>query len=204
VTGALDALRRRYGGHTPGLLGAARSCAVLAPLLETRSGPCLLFETRAAGLRQGGEVCFPGGWMEPGETPGQCALRESWEELGIPPEQVELIAPLDFQCGRGGFVFYPVLGRVAPEAAAALRPNPGEVKETFCVPAAFFLEHPPQVYGYDMVPDVGEDFPYDRIGFPQGYPWRRGRVEVPLYQWEGRAIWGMTARTVRNLMEGMR
>ena len=68
----------------------------------------------------------------------------------------------------------------------------------------FFLEHPPQVYGYDMVPDVGEDFPYDRIGFPQGYPWRRGRVEVPLYQWEGRAIWGMTARTVRNLMEGMR
>ena len=66
MTGALDALRRRYGGHTPGLLGAARSCAVLAPLLETRSGPCLLFETRAAGLRQGGEVCFPGGWMEPG------------------------------------------------------------------------------------------------------------------------------------------
>ena len=197
--------RARWQGHTPKPLGMQREYAVLVPLVEGGEGPALLFEVRADTLaRQPGEVCFPGGRMEPGETPGQCALRESWEELGIPPEQVELIAPLDFQCGRGEFVFYPVLGRVAPEAAAALRPNPGEVKETFCVPAAFFLEHPPQVYGYDMVPDVGEDFPYDRMGFPQGYPWRRGRVEVPLYQWEGRAIWGMTARTVRNLMEGMR
>ena len=131
--------RARWQGHTPKPLGMQREYAVLVPLVEGGEGPALLFEVRADTLaRQPGEVCFPGGRMEPGETPGQCALRESWEELGIPPEQVELIAPLDFQCGRGEFVFYPVLGRVAPEAAAALRPNPGEVKETFCVPAAFF------------------------------------------------------------------
>ena len=52
-------------------------------------------------------------------------------------------------------------------------------------------------------PGWGEDFPYDRIGFPQGYRWRGGRVEVPIYAWEGRAIWGLTGRITRRLLEGM-
>ena len=76
------------------------------------------------------------------------------------------------------------------------------VKEAFWVPVDFFLCHPPEVYTYALVPDVRE-CPYERIGFPQGYPWRRGRMEVPIYQWEGRVIWGMTARTVRGLLEAM-
>ena len=50
---------------------------------------------------------------------------------------------------------------------------------------------------------MGEDFPYARIGFPQGYRWRGGRVEVPIYAWEGRAIWGLTGRITRRLLEGM-
>ena len=79
-----EALRRRYAGRAPGLLGAERACAVLCPLVETPEGPSLLYEVRAASLRQGGEVCFPGGWMEAGEGPVQCALRETWEELSIP------------------------------------------------------------------------------------------------------------------------
>ena len=73
-----EALRRRYAGRAPGLLGAERACAVLCPLVETPEGPSLLYEVRAASLRQGGEVCFPGGWMEAGEGPVQCALRETW------------------------------------------------------------------------------------------------------------------------------
>ena len=77
--GELEALRRRYGGYAPGLLGARRSYAVLVPLLRTADGLRLLFEVRAAALRQGGEVCFPGGRMEPGETPEECALRDTEE-----------------------------------------------------------------------------------------------------------------------------
>ena len=47
--------------------------------------PHLLFEVRADTLdRQPGEVCFPGGHMESGETPAACALRETEEELSIP------------------------------------------------------------------------------------------------------------------------
>ena len=185
-------------------LGARRSYAVLVPLAQREEGLSMLFEVRADTLkRQPGEVCFPGGRMEPGESPVQCALRETWEELNIPPETVEVIAPLDFQCQGGGQVFYPVLGHVTPQGLPALEPSPAEVKETFWVPVDFFRNHPPKVYAYELIPHV-EDFPYDRIGFPQGYPWRRSQVDVPIYQWEGHTIWGMTARTVRGLMEAMK
>lgn len=199
----LKGLEALLKDRTPGLMDSKRAYAVLVPLVEQNGELCLLYEVRARTLRrQPGEVCFPGGLMEKGETPEDCALRETWEELGIPPEAVEVIAPLDFQCSLGDQVFYPILGHVAPNGAEALRPSPAEVKEAFWVPVDFFLCHPPEVYTYALVPDVRE-FPYERIGFPQGYPWRRGRMEVPIYQWEGRVIWGMTARTVRGLLEAM-
>ena len=83
MSGALDALRRRYDGHTPGLMGARHSYAVLCPLVEKPDGLYLLFEVRAAGLRQGGEVCFPGGRVDAGESAVDCALRETEEELGL-------------------------------------------------------------------------------------------------------------------------
>ena len=85
----LEHLRRRYADHVPGLLGARHSYAVLCPLVERPDGLHLLFEVRSAALhRQPGEVCFPGGRMEAGETPEQCALRETEEELAIPRQEV--------------------------------------------------------------------------------------------------------------------
>lgn len=70
--------------------------------------------------------------------------------------------------------------------------NPAEVQETFLVPFSYFQTHQPITYTYPLVPQVGEDFPYDLIGFPQGYPWRGATAEVPIYLYEGRAIWGLT------------
>ena len=203
MTGALDALRRRYGGHTPGLLGAARSCAVLAPLLETRSGPCLLFETRAAGLRQGGEVCFPGGWMEPGETPEDCALRETEEELSIPREEVDLLGPSDFICNQRGFLLRPVVGVVSPAGLAQMQPSPAEVAEVFTVPLDFFRRTPPVTARYRLIPSLPEDFPYEAAGIPRDCAWSCGAVEVPSWRYEGHVIWGMTARIVKDLMQGL-
>ena len=199
----LEALRRRYGGHQPGLLGARHSYAVLCPLVERPDGLHLLFEVRARNLSQGGEVCFPGGRMEAGETPAQCALRETEEELSIPAAEVSLLGTPDFICNQTGFLLRPVLGLVSPGGFAALRPSPAEVAEVFTAPLSFFAETAPEPWRYELVPQVPEDFPYESVGIPRDYAWNHGWVDVPVWYWQGHAVWGMTARLVRDLIKSL-
>ena len=198
---SLEALRRRFDGRRPGLLGARQEYAVLCPLLQQPDGLHLLFEVRSSGLRQGGEVCFPGGRAEPGESPADCALRETWEELSIPPSEISLLGEPDFICNQRGFLLRPVLGLVSDEGVRRIRPAPAEVAEVFTAPLAFFRDTPPQVYTYELIPQVPEEFPYAAVGVPSDYPWSRGRVDVPIWHWRGHAVWGMTARLVRDLVK---
>ena len=191
----------RLSGRTPQIMGASAQYAVLAPLVERDGALHLLFEVRAHTLsRQPGEVCFPGGRVERGESPAACALRETEEELAIPMGEVKLLAPLDLLVHQGGFLVHPFLARVTAAGLRAAAPSPAEVEEVFTVPLDFFFQTPPRRYSYDLAPQVGEDFPYQLIGFPQGYPWRHGRVDVPIYLWQDRAIWGITGRIVDNLV----
>ena len=138
--------------------------------------------------------------MEPGETPQDCALRETEEELSIPREEVTLLGTPDFICNQRGFLLRPVLGLVSPAGLAALRPSPAEVAEAFTAPLSFFRETAPDLRRYALVPQVPEDFPYGPVGIPRDYPWSRGQVEIPIWYYQGRAIWGMTARLVKEII----
>ena len=200
---AAEALRRRFEGHTPGLLGASRAYAVLCPVVETPDGAALLYEVRAAGIRQGGEVCFPGGRMEDGETPLECALRETEEELSIPRAHIAPLGSMDFICNQRGFLLYPVPAVIQADGLKFLKASPAEVAETFTVPLSFFRETPPRVYSYELTPRPPADFPYEEIGIPSDYPWASGRVEVPVWRWRGRVIWGMTARITDALANAL-
>ncbi len=201
MNGELAGLARRFQDHTPDLLGASRSCAVLCPLLEREDGLHLLFEVRSSRVSQGGEVCFPGGKMEPGETPQDCALRETEEELSIPRREITLLGTPDFIYSQRGFLLRPVLGLVSPGGLAAMRPSPAEVAEVFTVPLSFFRETEPDIRRYELLPQVPEDFPYGPVGIPRDYPWNRGQVEVPIWRCRGHAVWGMTARLVREIVK---
>lgn len=203
MRGELERLARRYQSHEPGLLGASRSYAVLCPLIEDADGLRLLFEVRAPQLRQGGEVCFPGGRMEPGERPEECALRETEEELSIPQGEVELLGPSDFICNQRGFLLRPVVGVVSPLGLARMRPSPAEVAEAFTVPLDFFRRTAPVLARYELTPTLPEDFPYEAAGIPRDYAWSRGSVEVPAWRYEGHVIWGMTARIVRDIIRNL-
>ena len=73
--------------------------------------------------------------------------------------------------------------------------------EVFTVPFAFFQATEPEVYAYDLLPQGPEGFPYEALGIARDYPWSRGRVEVPVWRYEGHVIWGMTGRIVRGLVK---
>ena len=137
----LEQLEVLLRGRAPGLMDSRQSYAVLVPLVEREGELCLLYEVRAKTLRrQPGEVCFPGGRMEPGETPEACALRETWEELAIPSGAVKLLGRLDFIAHRANFLMWPVLGVVDSGALVRMVPSPAEVGEVFFVPLSHLLK----------------------------------------------------------------
>lgn len=114
--------------------------AVLVPIVLHRGGPTVLLTQRTDHLRDhAGQVSFPGGRIDPGDRDAvDAALRETEEEVGLPRNQVEVIAPLDPYITRTGFRVTPVVGLVTPPVDP--KPDPFEVAEVFETPLAFLLD----------------------------------------------------------------
>lgn len=197
----IEDFARVFRQRKPRVIGSYRYYSVLVPLVEKEGELNILYEVRGEQLkRQPGEVCFPGGQMEKGETPKQCAVRETAEELNIKESDVEIIAPLDYIHTYSNFTMYAYLGVIDYEVVRNAQVNAAEVKEIFLVPVSFFVENKPYVYNFDVIPDVGDDFPYDMINSEDGYHWRKGIYNVPIYRYEDYVIWGLTGRMTYNLI----
>lgn len=116
-----------------------RPASVLVPVI-LRDDPTVLFTVRASHLRNGaGQISFPGGRAEATDpSPEHTALRETFEEIGLPAGQVEVIGRLGHYVSRNGHGITPVVGLVPPPLT--LRQNPEEVAEIFEVPLTFLLD----------------------------------------------------------------
>lgn len=189
--------------RVPEILGHEqfRKSAVLLPLLDVKGETHVLFEVRSMKMRsQPGDICFPGGRMDEKDAdPSACAIRETVEELGIHAEAIEDVFPLDYVVNDLGRIIYPFAGRI--ENIKEIVPNEAEVEEVFTVPLSFFMDTKPDLYRVNLQAIPAEDFPFDLIVGGKDYNWRTRHINELFYVYEGKVIWGLTAKIMQHFTE---
>jgi 8-oxo-dGTP pyrophosphatase MutT (NUDIX family) len=119
--------------------GGLREAAVLIPIVWHDAAPSVLLTLRAAGLSaHAGQVAFPGGRIEAGETAEAAALREAAEEVGLDPRLPVIAGELPRHLTGTGFRVTPVVAFLDPPLT--LTPDPAEVAAIFELPLAVVLD----------------------------------------------------------------
>jgi 8-oxo-dGTP pyrophosphatase MutT (NUDIX family) len=157
----------------------ARDAAVLIPVVGGDE-PSLLFTVRSETLSShSGQISFPGGRIDPGDaSPAAAAVREAHEEIGLDPNEVEIVGELDWiQTYVSGYVVVPVVGWLP--ARAPLRPNPAEVARVLDVPLAKLS---------------------DAIRANAGFTHAGRTYPTEAWVYDDDVIWGVTARILRSFL----
>ena len=176
--------------------------AVLIPLVKTESGDALLLEVRSEKVRQPGEVCFPGGRSECGETIIDTAVRETCEELGLEPDNIEVISELDPLIMGDGREIYPAEARLNIDDIEEMTLSADEVSEVFLLPLDWLKENPP--IHYDLAETRDEDLPDKLLGYLSHYGSYREYGETDWLEYKGHGIWGLTARILTERFQNGR
>lgn len=196
-------IEKIFESNKVGLEDFFNKFSVLLPVVEKDGKLHVLYELRARHMDvQPGEICFPGGKIEPGESPRDCALRETWEEIGIPQDKVRIVTQLDMMVNYSNVAMYAFLGIVEEDALDKLVLNPDEVEEVFLVPLDWLLENEPEIYWTKVAPQPPEDFPYEKVTGGEPYKWRHGKAPVPVYpEFGDKVIWGFTGRITKRFTD---
>jgi coenzyme A diphosphatase NUDT7 len=172
-----------------------------------------VFEKRGSHIKQGGEVCFPGGQFDEQKDQGylETAIRETVEELGIAREKIKVIGQMDTLVTPLGPLIEPFAGILDINGFDELKLNRAEVEYVFSVPVSFFEKSSPEKYKLPVkvhpfkVDTGGREilFPARQLGLPERYhkPWGELMYTVLVYRVNNEIIWGITARFIFDLVQ---
>lgn len=170
-----------YGRHAGPPAHDARRAAVLVLLVHREGVWQTPLMVRPTTVRtHAGQVSFPGGRIEPGESPETCALRESAEEVGIEADDVEVLgrlSPVYIYASNNEMLPCLAVARRVPE----FKPNPAEVARVFWLPISALFEA-------------------DRRGVHEIRRWGSS-FYTPHVRWENEHIWGATRLVLEELAE---
>ena len=156
-----------------------KPAAVLVGVLEN-CGPTVLLTQRHSNLsNHAGQIAFPGGRMDAGETPLNAALREAEEEIGLNRQFVVPLGYLDGYLTVTGYFVVPVVARILP--GYTFTPQVDEVDDIFDVPLSFLLG--------------------SQNRETQTREWKGMTRYYYVYPYEKRYIWGATAGMIKNLSD---
>ncbi len=186
----------------PFLLGERLRChfSVLVPFIGKEKNT-ILFELRAKGIRQPGEICFPGGMVEEGEKPEETAIREAVEELGITRDKIHVTKQAGCIVSHTDAIIHVFVGTLDIESIAETKPNTEEVAALYPIPASFFMENKAEIYKVKSYTKTG-NFPAKELGLPKKYhnDWSGGSRNIYVYKYGSITIWGLTAAILYNLI----
>ena len=171
----------------------------------------IVFEKRAENIKQGGEICFPGGKLDLSDADCSItALRETYEEIGIPNEEINILGQLPPFIAPMGFLIETFVGYTDFEIENA-NINKDEVEKVFFIPLEYFLNTNPDIY--DIVIEIkpyveknGEKivlFPTKDLNLPERYHDKWGGIKNKVYVYHTKygTLWGITAKLVYEFIK---
>ncbi|MFC7256598.1 NUDIX hydrolase [Haloplanus litoreus] len=168
--------------HTPRTIDdAEREAAVVAPIVERADGDALLFTKRADHLGEhAGQMSFPGGGREPSDADlEETARREANEEIGLIPDEIEVVGRLDDIPTVSDYAVRPFVSRIPDRTSV---PDEREVAEIVVLPVAALTD-------LDNYESERRDHPH------------YGEIRLHFFHVEGYTVWGATGRMLVQLLE---
>ncbi len=209
---------RKLQKNLPAIPGILRkdeylNSAVLIPLVLINGEYNFLFEKRAAGIRQGGEVCFPGGEYDPAADIDYMAtaIRETAEEIGIDESKIKIAGLLDTLIGPMGVTVDSFIGTIKINSLSEIKFDEHEVEKVFLLPVSFFEINKPEEYYVRLevhpteIDKNGvkiETLPVKELQLPERYskPWGGRKNRILVYKTNEGVIWGITAVLVNEVV----
>lgn len=188
--------------------------SILIPLIETDTGFDIIFEKRSEKVSQPGDICFPGGRYELSDADmSVTAVRETVEELGVYPQDIQLLGKLGVLMHQQKAIIHCYVGIIENgERYQTFDYNREEVAKVIRIPMERLRQMEPErfklrvkAYSYDMDSQGNKQaiFPAKELFIPENYhdEWDMGYRKIVLYELDAIKVWGITGQILYHFLQ---